>query len=172
MRSRDAVDISAVIAVVTAAAASGVLLFLLLSWIAAPTGFGRDMSRMEEGATRAESQFRGGSAGAAFDSGAVCQEDPASQASRLKARVQAAAQAAGVTLGNVAASTGASAGALRGVDLRFQASGRYDQTMSLLAQLANGRPEIFVDTADLTSKVSSVDLSFQGRVFCSAAARL
>ncbi|HEX7761130.1 MAG TPA: GspMb/PilO family protein [Caulobacteraceae bacterium] len=174
MKSRDLIDINAVVTVMTAGALVAVAFFFILSAIARPGGFTASMASLEDGGARAESLFRSGERANAFAPGSVCEGGVDTQAAAIKDRVQAAAQGAGVTLASLSAAPagpGQDGVTLSAVGLQFQANGRYDQTMSLLAQLSNGRPAIFVDAADLVSKTSSVDLKFQGRVFCSASAR-
>lgn len=54
------------------------------------------------------------------------------------------------------------------VRLRFSAVGSYENVVALMAVLARERPQVFVDSLDLTPKVSNVTLVFSGRVFCAA----
>jgi hypothetical protein len=54
------------------------------------------------------------------------------------------------------------------VRIRFAAVGTYENTVALMAVLARERPEVFVDSLDLTPRVSNVTLAFSGRVFCAA----
>lgn len=173
MKSRNTVDTNAVIMVMTVGAVIAVLFYLALSAIARPNGFPGRMESLEAGIAHTEELFKAGEAPSTYPAGAVCAQGVDAQVPTLKARVQSAAQAAGVTLASVGAAP-ATAGqdgmTLNTVSLQFQANGRYDQMMSLLASLANSSPSIFVDTADLVSKTSSADLKFQGRVFCSASA--
>lgn len=171
MKSRDLIDINAVVTVMTAGAIAAVALFIILSMLAKPSDFSARASAIEAKTERAESLFRAGTGANAFAPGSVCEQGVEAQASALKAHVQSTAQGAGVTLASLGAAPagpGQDGVTLSAVGLQFQASGRYDQVMGLLAGLANSRPAIFVDTADLISRTSSVDLKFQGRVFCSA----
>lgn len=170
MNVRGQLDMNGAIAAVTAGAAACVFFFLILTWLATPGGFGKATGDLEQGVARAEALYRPGRA-AAFDGDAVCEEPAGPQGDHLKTRIQDAGAAAGVAVTSIVTGAGvATPGGLTAITVQFQANGRYDQMASLLAQLANGRPEIFVDSADLTSKTSSVDLSFQGRVLCSTVA--
>ena len=54
------------------------------------------------------------------------------------------------------------------VRIRFSAVGTYENTVALMAMLARERPQVFVDSLDLTPRVSNVTLAFSGRVFCAA----
>ncbi len=171
MKSRSLIDTNAVVTVVTAGAIAAVAFFIVLSVLAKPSDFSTRASEIETKAERAESLFRTGTGANAFAAGSVCEQGVEAQATALKARVQAAAQGSGVTLASLGAAPagpGQDGVTLSAVGLQFQASGRYDQVMGLLAGLANARPAVFVDTADLISRTSSVDLKFQGRVFCNA----
>ena len=173
MKSRDLVDTNAVVTVLTAGALAAVAFFVILSVLAKPRDFSTRASEIETKAGRAESLFRTGTNANAFAAGSVCEQGVEAQAVAVKARVQAAAQGAGVTLASLGAAPagpGQDGMTLSAVGVQFQASGRYDQVMGLLAGLANSHPAIFVDTADLVSRTSSVDLKFQGRVFCNARA--
>ena len=55
------------------------------------------------------------------------------------------------------------------VVLRFTTQGSYEGAVQLLDQLSRSQPTVFVDSIDLRSRTSQVELKFVGRVFCAAA---
>ncbi|MGA0601542.1 GspMb/PilO family protein [Caulobacter sp. KR2-114] len=173
MSRREPMDINRIVLPVTAGAAAAVLVFLALSTLASPSGFSGRMGELEQSLGKSEQEIRS-SGSLTYAAGSVCETSQAQAVEALKGRVQAAAQAAGVTLASLNAAPGPQGQGgmtLSPVTLQLQASGHYDQVMGLLASLANDKPAIFIDSADLVSKTSSVDLKLQGRVFCSNDAR-
>lgn len=168
-KARDPVDFNQIMLPVTATAATAVLVVIALSTLARPSGFSGRMGDLEDSVTASEQSLKAGS-GLSYAPGSVCDRTQVEEADAIKARLQAAAQSAGVTLTSLNAAAGPQGQGgvtLSPVTLQVQANGRYDQVMTLLTDLANDRPTIFIDTADLVSKTSSVDLKLEGRVFCS-----
>jgi hypothetical protein len=143
---------------------------IALSQFARPANFAGRVDALENRIEAAESVLKSRRGIGPYPAGAICEDGPASAADALKARVQSAVSTAGITLGNLTATAtpGPGDAAIVTVFVQFQANGRYDAVIGMLGVLSRQRPAIFVDAADLTSKVSSVDLSFQGRIWCSA----
>jgi hypothetical protein len=167
------VDFGAVGVVAVSASVVAAAVYLALLVLAEPGGFKTAMAGLESRTTQAESALKSGRGRSAFPAGSICSDSSDVAAAALKTRLQILAGAAGVTLAEASATPGAlgeDGMTLRVINLQFRANGRYDAMMTLLGALANGRPAIFVDTADLANQTSSVDLKFQGRVFCSSAA--
>jgi hypothetical protein len=151
-------------------AAAGAI-FLGLSWIATPPGFNARIAQVESKVGAAEDALSGAHHAAAFPASAVCQSGVGQGAASLRTRVQGLAGQSGVTLTSLAITPMEASGdgaRIAPASLQFEATGRYDQVMTLLTSLARSSPTVFVDTADLTSQVSSVDLKFAGRIYCSA----
>jgi len=142
----------------------------VLSWLSRPADASARMAALEERVTSVEQAARGKRA--KFDVDAVCQRTTAEEAKLLRTAIDGAASRLGLQVG--ALEVGAEppnsggAGALTPVGLRLAVSGSYEGAIQLLDQLGQGGPEVFVDTIDLTSNTSSVELKLVGRVYCAA----
>jgi hypothetical protein len=156
---------------VGAAAAAALLFSVTLATIGAPGDFKTRLATLEQQADRAESLLRPSRMRDGYDAGALCTRDPAAQAQAFRDLVSAQATQTGLNLDSLDARVEPApevSARLTPVRLRFSVTGPYDGAVGLLALLSRGRPELFVDSLDLTPKVSNVTLSLSGRVFCGA----
>jgi len=146
--------------------------FLALSWASTPTGFSHRVEVADQALARAEAAMEKAPRRTRFAPTAVCARNGGAAADLLRARVQNAAATAGVTLASVATAPAADleGSGIAPVTVQFEASGRYDAVVSMLGALARQSPEIFTDSADLTSQVSTVDFKFSGEIYCSVPA--
>ncbi|HUO23361.1 MAG TPA: GspMb/PilO family protein [Caulobacteraceae bacterium] len=148
-------------------------MFLALWLIAQPSDLTQRMARIDQQTALAETVLTGERAHG-YLAGAVCQ-DARTAPDLVRQRLKSAAVAKGLALANVSAAPGApneAIGGLEPISLAFEASGPYDAVIGLLGALAQAQPQVFADTVDLKSQVSSVSLKFTGRLFCSTTARL
>jgi hypothetical protein len=105
---------------------------------------------------------------------AVCPDVSATQAQALELRLRAAAATAGVSPVNIAVGLLPSPDlevALAPITFNLVVEGPYDAALMMMDSLSRSQPEIFIDTADLKSKISSVDLTLSGRIYCWTSAR-
>ena len=153
---------------------AAIAFFALLAMIARPRHYGERVEAVQSRLDDIERITHASSRPWAYPPGAVCSGPAEAGAEALKQRIALSATAAGVSVAEVSTAPGyadAGIGGLTPVSLQVAATGRYDFLVDFLAALAAGRPQIFVETGDLTSKVSSAELKLTGRVFCSTSAR-
>lgn len=152
------------------AAAGAILMAVAMASLATPPDFDARLLSAQAKAVRAKALMRSASVGA-YGPDAVCVRDPDDQATRLREAVTQAASGGGVTLESLDSRPEPAPQAsarLTPVRVRFQATGPYEGVIGVLAVLSRDRPQIFVDSLDLTPKTANVTLGFSGRAFCSA----
>jgi hypothetical protein len=139
-----------------------------LLWLSTPAEFNGRLAQVRAQIEKSELALRKAPR-TTYPPDAICAQAPEQAVAALKSRLQNGASAVGVTLIglNVVASSGAPGSTVAPVNLQFEASAPYDKIIALVVSLGRGGPEIFVDSADLTSQVSSADLKLAGRVYCS-----
>jgi len=154
---------------------TGLVAWMVLSWIAKPADLGPRLAEVQRRTDAAEALLSHHSHIGAYPIDAVCARAAGPAANQLKQDVQTAAASAGVAVGRLEISPGVADEAMDGlspINIRLEASGRYDQTVSLLKALARLRPQIFVDQSDLNAQVSVVALKLSGHAYCSLSAPL
>lgn len=141
---------------------------LVLSFASTPKDFASRVAALSTQVDRIERAE--GSSRPPYRPGAVCDLPAAEEAKGLQAALGTSSAGLGLQLVSSEVTpepTESSGGAgLIPVAVRFTAVGPYDGALRLLDQLSRGRPELFADTMDLTSNMSSVELKFAGRVYC------
>jgi hypothetical protein len=153
------------------AAACALGLGLLLASLSAPPDFKERLAVVQQRAERAQRLLRPPRNSTVGSPDALCFGDAAKQSQALRDAVSAQAAQANLTLESLDAriEMGDQLGErLTPVRLRFSATGSYEGAIALLAELGRYRPQLFVDTLDLTPKTANVTLAISGRVFCSA----
>lgn len=170
MKPPVAVQPKEIILAVSIGVLAAVVLGSALSRLGTPEGFSGRLDVLSTQVARIKK-----SAGLAQRSGAlgaVCERHASDQASLLTKILPAMATQYGVQLSSAEATpeepNSGGAAPLAPVHLQFGASGSYEGVMGLLDSLSRSKPQVFVDTLDLTSKTSSVEVKFSGRVFCAA----
>jgi hypothetical protein len=161
-------------AAATIAVACGALMFAALSFAARPDHFGERLIALDSQATQAHA-LAGPADGGVYAKGAICRVAAADGAAQLQQVLARDANLAKTTLANVTVSPAPPTGArarLVPVQVQFEASGQYDGLLLFMNLLAQSRPQLFVDTIDLTPQLSVVSLKLKGRMFCSTSAPL
>lgn len=156
----------------TIAAACGVLLFGGLSLLATPTGFEARTHDLATEINQTKVLSFGAGSPHAYARNPICHMPPDEAVAGLQQQLSRDASLAKVSLSNVSVTSGREGSGLASIEIRFEASGVYDGVLLLLSMLAAAKPQIFVDTADLRPRISVVDLSLRGRVYCSTSAHL
>ena len=167
-------DTTQLVSAVTLAALAAVVLFVTLMLVGRPQGYSARLAAARTTAVRISNLEKAAPSTAAFPDRAVCNQMTSAAADTLRRSLASAASSATVSISNVVLTAGGGdegAGGLAPVTLKFEASGQYDAVLGLLAQMGRWRPELFVDSMDLRSQVSSVALKLEGRVYCSTSAR-
>jgi len=152
-----------------AGAAAALIFAVVLSGLSTPKDFDARLAALDAQTTRAEGMLRPVRDRGRFSIDALCARAPAEEATLLRDLVSAHATQAALSLDSLESrlETLPDADArLAPVRLRFSVTGSYEGAVGLLALVARERPQLFVDSLDLTPKVSNVTLSFSGRVFC------
>lgn len=159
-----------VLAAAGTATLASIVSWILLCVLATPHDFSERTAALSNRAAAARKLIAATPADGSID--AVCQRTVGAEVDAQKRALAALATQSGFQLAGVeVAAEGANSGgrsALAAVRLEFAGSGSYEAAMQMLDALSRSRPQVFVDTLDLTSKTSSVDLKFSGRVFCAA----
>jgi hypothetical protein len=156
---------------VGAGAGAALLLGLGLASLATPPDFEARTTRIAEQAEQAEALLRPVRDRGPFGGESLCVGAADGEAGRLDAQLRGYAGRLGLSLEAMEIRpepVGDLESRVTPVRLRFTASGPYEGVVGLLALLGNQRPQVFVDSLDLTPKVSVVSLSMSGRVFCGA----
>ena len=175
MSARSRISVQAAITGSTIAAGVLAALWLVLSAVATPPGLAASTAALERKISAAEQLTQKASGPLDHGGGAVCHQSLTVAATALKQRLQTTSTANGLSVSNIATAPGTAdeaQGGLAPVTFTLEASGRYDQTVLLIAALAKSQPEIFVDQADLKSQTSQVLLKLSGRLYCSPSAPL
>lgn len=105
-----------------------------------------------------------------FPPDAVCTVGPAAASQALKSSLASlgpAVQLERMTV-QVTEGEGARSGGLEPYTVRLEGEGSYEAALRAVDGLSALRPIIFIDTVDITSKISFVKLSVSGRVYCLA----
>jgi hypothetical protein len=139
-----------------------------LSHFSAPDDFEERSSNIEQKIDQAATLLKQQRNIAARDAGSICHTDADEAVQVLRERVSTALSQNRLEAQqlNVAARPRRSGSKLAPIELRFIASGAYSDVLQTLNTLAQQQPEIFVDTADMTPKTSTVTIEFSGAVFC------
>lgn len=140
----------------------------LAAW-SAPADFDARLAAATAKADRAEALLKPPRTSARFAPDAVCTQDPEQQSAALRRTLEVEAGRNSLVVVSADARpepAGDLEVRLTPVRLRFTATGSYEGSVALLALLARERPQLFVDSLDLTPKTANVTLSFSGRVFC------
>lgn len=146
---------------------AAVIAMTALSWLSTPTHFESRMAQARDRIDKAELALARAPS-AAYQANAICNQPPDQEVATLKAQLQSGASAGGVSLVglNVGASSGAPGSTIAPITLQFEVSAPYDKVVAFIASVSHNEPEVFVDSADLSSQVSTSDLKFAGRAYC------
>lgn len=147
----------------------GVASFVALVQLATPANFSERRDKIGAEIESARERLRSGRTTIHYARSAVCNIPAQVAADDLRDRVKSAAATSGLSISGIVATAsppGEDAQILNTATFQFEANGRLDQVISVLRTLAEGTPTIFVDTADLQSHVTDVNLKLTGRVFC------
>ena len=151
------------------ALAAAVLLGLSLSQIAKPPEMAQRLTALDAQARQAELFLRTTSPTGPAAPSALCR-DRAEGAHRLQDSIGALANQVSLApeLLDVRAENTDRLDGLQPLRVRLTATGSYESAVALLAALARQTPQVFVDSLDLTPKVSNVTLTLSGRAFCAS----
>jgi hypothetical protein len=154
---------------VLAALAGGGAAFGALSALSAPAGVEARAQRVEQIAARVGSSPPDAGNASAYAAHALCRGPTLQAADTLRGRLAAAADAAGLANPRitVAPPDPEAGGRLKPARFQIEAAGGYEAMLGFMRTLDQGEPEVFADTFDLSSAVSSVTFKLTGRVLCS-----
>jgi len=151
------------------ALAGAVTMGVLLASLSAPPHFRARVAALKQQADEASRLLRPARMDGAAGVGSVCAR-AGEQPEALRKDLADYASQLGLQLSGVDIVTEPDVGAheaLTPLQLRFEATGGYDGALGLLDLLSRRQPDVFVETVDLTSNVSSVTIAFSGHVYCS-----
>lgn len=154
---------------VGAGAAAALIFALVLASLSTPKDFDSRLAALDDQASRAEALLRPVRDRGRFSIAALCTRAANDEARALGELVTAEATRAALVLDSLETRLEVAPdpdGRVTPVRLRFAVTGSYEGAVGLLALVARERPQLFVDSLDLTPKVSNVTLSVSGRVFC------
>jgi len=154
-----------------AGAAAAVVFAVLLTSLSAPKDFDDRIATLTDQTTRAEAMLRPVRDRGRYGPEALCTRDATEQARILRDLVSAQTTQGALVLDSLETRIEPApdlSTRVTPVRLRLSVTGSYEGAVGLLALLARERPQLFVDSLDLTPKVSNVTLSLSGRVFCGA----
>ena len=103
---------------------------------------------------------------AGFNEKTLCRGALIPAASAVRSDLVRQAGAAGMTLKALESSPGTGAGQLSGIDVSFTAEGGYEGAVKLIGALEMSRPEVFVDSVEVSPIGDRVGLKVKGRAFC------
>jgi len=155
---------------VAIAVASAVMTVWGASSLAKPSDFDARLAAVDHASQSAARMLRPSDRRPIPPAGAICTTAVVG-APKLRAELERQIVAAGLQASGVAVAASEPAAAsspLAPLKVTLEAHGSYDGAMALIGRLAEARPLVFVDTADLVSKTSEVSLSITGRAYCSA----
>ena len=160
-----------IVAAVLIAAAGALIFGVVLASMSAPGDFKDRLAVVDQRIERAKTLLQPARDRGAYGADALCAGDPAQQAKRLQDEVSTQAAQNNLSLDSLETRVeigDALAERLTPVRVRFSATGSYEGAVALLALLARERPQVFVDSLDMTPKTANVTLALSGRVFCAA----
>jgi len=144
---------------------------VLLTALAKPADFDARTAALSDRAARAEALLKPLRDRGPYAANVLCTSDPAAEAEALRDRVSEQAIQAGLAVDSLETRVEPApdlSERVTPVRVRLSATGSYEAAVGLLALLGRERAQVFVDSLDLTPKVSNVTLSISGRVFCGA----
>jgi hypothetical protein len=154
---------------VAAGAGAAVLAAFGLNALATPASYAERTAKLQQQTLRIEALASGGVTRSSYRLGAVCEgfsetgqgklrqaiESAAAQENLKSARIQITSEAAQVVGAKLAP-----------VSITIQVEGPYDRLLTMTNHLAQGAPQIFVDTLDIKTAGADAQLSLAGRAFC------
>jgi hypothetical protein len=153
------------VALVTASTAGAILMM-----IAQPKAVAQGAPRAEHDIARIETMLRSPGDPDAYPRGAVCEAWPATVAVTVSQTIQATAKTGGLAVSALTVNPGASSGSgrrLAPVSVQLRATGPYTSVVHFLDALSKTRPMIFLDSVDLKTNITAVELNMNGRFYCS-----
>jgi hypothetical protein len=168
-------DVNTVVAAATIAIACAAILFAGLTILARPRAYSARLAAAEHTTGSAETLLQKAGDPGAYPPGALCRGSPVAAADAFRAKLRAVVAGAGGTVALANADPEASVdpvGNLTPVSIELDANGPYEGMVNALSQLARAQPELFIDSVDLKSQISTVNLKIAGRFYCSISARL
>ena len=169
------IDTTQAVSAVTLAALAGVVFFVFLVFAGRPQAYASRLAQLSATSAKLEALARSQPSPVSFPVKAVCNGPTATAADALRRTLTSTAGSTNVAITSVVVTPGLadeSAGGLAPVTLRFEATGQYPAVLDLLGQMGRWQPELFIDSLDLRSQVSSVGLKLEGRIYCLTSARL
>lgn len=103
---------------------------------------------------------------AGFGERTLCRGALIPAAAAVRSDLVRQAGAVGMTIKSLESSPGAGAGQLNAIDVSFAAEGDYEGAVKLIGALEEARPEVFVDSVQLTPQGGRMALKVKGRAFC------
>lgn len=156
---------------VGAGAAAAVLMGTVLAILSTPKDYAPRIAALEQTVTRGATLVRPVRDRGPFDASVLCTRAAAEQAQVLRDLVMSTTTTAGLSLESLETRLEPAldlSERVMPVRLRLVLTGPYEGAVGFLALLSREQPQLFVDSLDLTPKVSNVSLSLSGRVFCAA----
>jgi len=150
------------------ALAGALVVGLALSSFGKAPDFNTRVTTLEADTVRAQGLLAGSGKDAPAPPDALCRQPSAEAARRLHDSLAASAARVGVPtdLLDVRPEGRGDPNAPEPLRIRINGTGSYEGVIGLVAEMARARPQVFVDSLDLTPKTSNVSLSFSGRAFC------
>lgn len=152
-----------------AAAAAALVFGVVLASLAAPRDFDARVAAIQTKTQETEGLLKPLRDRGPYGPEALCAHEPSEQARRLRELLEAESARGGLAVDSLDVRPEPAAEIserVTPVRLRVSVTGGYESAVALAARLARERPTLFVDSLDLTPKVSNVTLSLSGRVFC------
>lgn len=160
-----------VAALIAVTAAGGA--WLVLRAVSTPYDFETRLAALDGSLRRSEAVAAYRSHPAGYGPGAVCAGLEDQNMAELKTLLTSLAAARKVSLSSLAVSPEEAdgAGGLTSVRLNLEAAGSYEATVGWLDDLAQAKPQVFVDHLDIASQNFNVSVTLSGRVYCWNSAR-
>lgn len=107
-----------------------------------------------------------------YPPGAVCPGLSDAQLEPIRQRLNAVIAGGGLSVQKISVTPTPDADPepIRAVQVRLEASGRYEPTLLTLDSLSRLTPLVYVDTVDLKASIDTVNLQLSGRFYCWTAA--